>query len=293
MNSRNTTSPPAGYDADDDTAVGEHSVSSADDEECEESTITPIRTCRRPSPLMRVPSRSKRRRHEKPRSSIVHPDIDAGLTTHIAARRQQLLRHRKATASSEPPLSLYDLSHLLDDYFRQQQRTTYEQAPPAPVSDGDDPSAEQEVDFPKFSRRARISYSCERLFLEDALEFSSDARILVEASPLHQIVHTNAAFCSLTAKCNELSQNKQASTIQGVQGRCRTGMPTGSLERVVSAMFDDRAVTVYPVQDSDGSGAIRYYLVEYTAAVAAAVTTVATTKKRLATDITEPTQAVG
>jgi hypothetical protein len=275
-----------GYDADDDTAVGEHSVSSADEDE----ESTPNRKCH-PSPMMRVPCcRRKRRRHEKPLLSIVHPDLDSGLTTHIAARQQQLLRHRRPIANSEPPMSLYDLSHMLENYF-QQQHASYEA--PASVSDEDE-------NFPELSRRrrgnrhsqARISYSSERLFLDDALGFSSDARILVEASPLHRVVHTNAAFCSLTAE-QEPSHDKQASAMtKGVQERFRTSTPNSSLGRIVSAMFDDRAVTVYPVQDSDGSGVIRYYLVEHIAATA--VATVATSKKRLAsTDIAVSAQAVG
>jgi hypothetical protein len=256
MDSRNMdTSASPGYDADDDMAVGDNSVSSAD--ECEEST--PNNKCR-PSLLMRVPCRRKRRRHEKrsqrPRFSIVHPDIDVSLTTHIVAGRQP--QHRKPTASSEPhpPLSLHTLSHLLEDYF-QQQHANYKA--PAPVSDEDCLTPEQ-VSFSEFSSSRRSSEQC--LFLEDALGFSSHARVLVEASPLHRVVHANAAYNSLTAKKEPL---QNASAIR-VQERFR--MPSISLESVVSAMFaDDRPVTVYPVQDSDTSGVIRYYLVEHIAAL--------------------------
>jgi hypothetical protein len=268
-----------GYDADNDTSVG-----SADEDEYEESTH---RKCR-PSPLMKVPCRRrKRRRHEthsqRPLISIVHPDIESSLTTHIVARRQQLLQHQNPTTTSEPPMSLFDLSHLLEDYF-QQQHANYKA--PAPVSDEDCFSSEQEVNVSEFSHRrgnrcSQVRYSNERLFLEDALGFSSNARILVEASPLHRVVHTNAAFCSLAAE-QESSHNTQASAMTRVQ-------PSNSFERVVSAMFADRPATVYPVQDSDSRGVIRYYLVEHTAAVA----TAASTKKRLVTNIAESTQTVG
>jgi hypothetical protein len=277
-----------GYDADDDTAVGEHSVCS------EESTSTPIRKCR-PSPWMRVPCRRKRRRHERPQLSIFHNDIDSNITTHTVASRQQRLQQRKPTASSEPAMSLYDLSHMLEDYF-QQQHASYEETP-AQVSDEDYLSAEQEVYFSGFSRSRGnspsqvgiISTSERCLFLEDALGLSSSARILVEASALHRVVHTNAAFCRFTAK-EETSQNKQASSMARVQECFRTGMPIKSFDSVVSAMFADRAVTVYPVQDSDGSGVIRYYLVEHTIATATATTTM---KKRLAANIADLSQTVG
>jgi hypothetical protein len=284
MDSRNLDARESpGYDADNDTSVG-----SVDEDEYEEST--PNRKCR-PSPLMKVPCRRrrrKRRRHEthsqRPLISVVHPDIESSLTTHIVARRQQfLLQHRNPTTTSEPPMSLYDLSHLLEDYF-QQQHASYEA--PAPVSDEDYLSAEQELNVSDFSRRrgnhrSQVRYNNERLFLEEAIGFSSNARILVEASPLHRVVHTNAAFCSLTAE-QEASHNTQESAMTRIQ-------PSNSFERVVYAMFADRPVTVCPVQDSGGSGVIRYYLVEHTTAVA----TAASTKKRLVTNIAESTQTVG
>jgi hypothetical protein len=182
-------------------------------------------------------------------------------------------------------MSLYDLSHLLEDYFQQQLAGNNYKAP-APVSDEDYLSVEHEDKFSESSRRrgnchSQVRYSNERLFLEDALGFSSNARILMEASSLHRIVHTNAAFCSLTAE-QEPSQNKEASAMTRVQ-------PSNSFERVVYDMFADHSVTVYPVQDSDGNGMLRYYLVEHTAGVA----TAATTKKRLATNITDAAQTVG
>lgn len=278
MDSRNMdTTATSGYDADEDVAEGNDFVSSAD--ECEESTLK--RKCR-PSPLMRVSCRRRKpRRHEKrskPIISIVHPDIDLSLTNQIVARRQQ--QHRKPTVSSEPPLSLHALSRLLKDYF-QQEHDNYEV--PAPVLDEDCASPEQVNSSESGSRRGnRHSQvrSRECLFLEDALGFSSDARILVEASPLHRVIHANAAFCSLAAE-KEPSQ-KKATAIRRVQERFR--IPSNTFESVVSAMFADRQVTVYPVKDSDGSGVIHYYLVEHAV--------VATTEKRLA-NIAEPAQTVG
>lgn len=301
MDTRNVdTKASPGYDADDDTAAGENSVSSADEYEYEENTLN--RKCR-PNPLtMRVPCRRrKRRRQEKhsqlPRLSIVHPDIDSSLTTHIVAtRRQQLLQHRKPTVISEPPLSLRDLSNLLEDYVEQQHAGANYEAP-TPVSDEDYLSAEQ-INVSEFNSsrgnccsQARIR-SSECMFLEDALEFTSDARILVEASSLHRVVHSNAAFCSLTAKDKppqDKPSQKKASAIERIQERLRIGMPSNSFESVVFAMFVDRPVTVYPVQDSDGSGVIRYYLVEHAGSMVAALAT-----KQLATNnIAEPAQTVG
>jgi hypothetical protein len=267
-----------GYDADEDMAKGDDFFSSAD--ECEESTHK--RKCR-PSPLMRVSCRRRKRRRREKRSkrpliSIAHPDIDSSLTNQIVARRQQ--QHQKPTASPEPPLSLHALSHLLEDYF-QQQHTNYEA--PAPVSDEDCATPEQVNSSKSSSGRGNChsqARSSECMFLEDALGFSSDARILVEASPLHRVVHANAAFCSLAVE-KEPSQ-KKASAIRRVQKRFR--MPSNSFESVVSTMFADRPVTVYPVKDSDGSGVIRYYLVEHVV--------VATTEKRLA-HYAEPAHTVG
>jgi hypothetical protein len=256
-----------GYDADDDLATGDNSVSSAD--EFEEST--PNRNCRPSNPLIRVPCRRKRRRHEKSprrlRFSILLPDVDLSLTTHLVAGREQ--QHRTPAASSEPPLSLHALSHLLEDYF-QQQHPNYEA--PAQVSEEDCLSPDQ-VSFSEFSsrrgnHRSQVRSSSECLFLEDALGFSSNARILAEASLLRRVVHANAAFCSLAAEKEPL-QKSQRSVFQE-----RFRMPSNSLESVVSAMFADRPVTIYPVQGSDGSGLIRYYLVEHAA-------------------VAEPTQTVG
>jgi hypothetical protein len=241
-----------GYDADDDVAGDDYSVSTG---EYKESALK--RRCH-PSPLMRIPSRRKRGRQERlskrPRLSIVNSEIDFNLTTHIIARRQQE-QLGQPTTREEMSCSLHALAHMLEDYFHR-QHVDYK-APAASGSDQDHLSPEQANT--EFSRLGKY------LYLEEALEFSSDARMLIDASPSHCVIHANAAFCRLVVE-NEPSR-KKASAMTRVQERfC---MPSSSLESVVSTMFADRPVTLYPVQDSDGSGVIRYYLAEHVAASAA------------------------
>lgn len=126
---RYENSVPLGYEGDTDSDSSNNDDSGDDQsvDEIEEEYPVEQRNREPSSPLtMRVAGR--KRLHDKstsrPRSSAslrpMHPDIDWTTTTHLATKRQKLTPSL-TPASTKPPVSMYAMSQLLNDYFHQQK----------------------------------------------------------------------------------------------------------------------------------------------------------------------------
>lgn len=170
-----------GYEADDDTVRCDFIW---DDNECEEreaaASVPLIKHSRKPE--WKVPRKNKQRRQWKlPRQLRRY-------ACSMTSREYEALQ-RKKKANCYSNVSMWELSHLLRDFFHDTEHLYRNPSEPLDyqaIKEGLTLDTADRLLFPKKS-----------FVIEEAVEFSRQPRVLVEARSPHHIVHANAAsFCS-------------------------------------------------------------------------------------------------
>ena len=216
------------------------------------------------TPLMRVAARKKRSRYARQLQSPSKPTKQA--RCHYAsspsmtdwtpmsmtrvdsnACKQEWQTKTTGPLYKEPPMSVQAISQLLDNYFLRQKAES---------------KVTKDQNFIPSNASSTVAssvilvHSYNPIKMEEALRFTSNPRVLFEAEHPHRVVYSNAAFARLYN--DRLGQERLCKAANIIGKTSRT-----SLSDVISTIFSGRPVTVSPVQDSNGTGTLCFYSVDY------------------------------